>query len=248
MTRAWLQIRWGRPEWDGAPGPGGRSVDGPGAHATEGDGGQALRTAHPQGAPISWALKARLGSILSIVAMLWASSLAFGAAGPDPKPSPPDDPLLLLLRDMESRPLPPDDPLRLTADELRFLEDLKCAVESNDAQWISRNIWYRFHILHKGKWLYLKSPDVFLRYYDVAFNDYVKKSIKAATPENVVKNWMGIRIGTGAIWISTLGDSSGKKDTDETRWRVTILKINNWPTGTLPKGMISPDELEVVDR
>lgn len=238
MTRAWLQTRWGRRKWEGAPGQGGRSGGGPGAHAIEADGGQSLRTAHPQGSTISWALKARLGIMLNIVAMLWTSSLAFGAA-PDPKLSPTDDPVLGSATDPKL--WPPDDPLRLTADEVRFLAELKRAVESNDKQWIARNILYGFHILHKGKWLSLDSSDDFLRYYDVAFNDYVKKSIKAATPENVVKNGMGIRIGTGAIWFWTQGDGSGEKDINKVRWVVRIYKINNWPTGTLPKGMRSPD-------
>jgi len=89
----------------------------------------------------------------------------------------------------------------VTQGDLKFVEQLQAAVSARDTAWIARHVALPLRVNQKGSVHWVKSESDFKAEYDRIFTDKVKAKIAAQPLDTLFKNYVGIMIGHGAVWI-----------------------------------------------
>lgn len=90
----------------------------------------------------------------------------------------------------------------LTQGDLAFIREVKEKVGSGDRNWVAGKVRYPVYVFVNGKERHISNARQLLSVYDEAFNTTVLNAIASQDPDEVFKNWQGIMIGDGQIWIS----------------------------------------------
>jgi hypothetical protein len=128
----------------------------------------------------------------------------------------------------KERPFPLEYKQEEWTDELNvrdmvFFNSVKDAILNNKKEWLADNIFFPLNVYPKLGKEGIKTRKQFLKHYDKIMNDYVRESVAQQTPEELFKNWQGIMVGDGSIWITGLGG------TDSDTWKYYIITVNNAP-------------------
>lgn len=89
----------------------------------------------------------------------------------------------------------------ITPGDREFLGELKKKVVSDDREWVVNHVNFPIDVTVQGKRRHLRNPRQMMASYDDAFNNNVKNAIISQDLNTVFKNWQGIMIGHGQIWI-----------------------------------------------
>ena len=116
-----------------------------------------------------------------------------------------------------------DPNLLVTRQEVLFVEALQNAVKEGDADWIAHHTLYPTHVWIGEQKRVLKTPKDFIKHYDQIMTFSVKKAILDEDAKKLFKNWRGIMLGHGEVWIL----SFKKSDHPNSPVQTLIIAINN---------------------
>lgn len=107
-------------------------------------------------------------------------------------------------------------------DAEKFMKDVKTAILNGDKEWIGDHVSYPLTTtLFKNKSITIKSKKQLLANFDLVFHQAFKDRIHASCVCNMFKNYQGVMLGNGEIWIYTTPNST------ENKYDFCIIAINN---------------------
>ncbi|MBI3901773.1 MAG: hypothetical protein HY306_02320 [Nitrosomonadales bacterium] len=115
----------------------------------------------------------------------------------------------------------------LTKEDTGFFLKLREAVKKNDVKWICDRISYPLTIKLKGKAFKIKTSKACHSKYSEMFPAEVKAIIASQMPDELFKNWRGLMIGRGEVWVTPI--LRGSKEKQEIEYFITGIntrKIN----------------------
>ncbi len=120
-----------------------------------------------------------------------------------------------------------------------FLSAVRDAIQDNKKLWLAEHIVYPLYtVFIDGKNTRIRSREQFLQNYDAIINEHVRSAVGAQDVGAVVKNWRGLMVGRGALWIEVL--NSGRDGAPQ----YLISAINNVPAGRHKNGL-TPQLIDV---
>jgi hypothetical protein len=89
----------------------------------------------------------------------------------------------------------------ITAEDKTYFFFLRDAILHGNKEWIADQIDFPIAYGQRGRRGKLKTREEFLNRYEEFFNSNVREEVEKQTPEELFKNWRGISIRGGLIWV-----------------------------------------------
>lgn len=89
-------------------------------------------------------------------------------------------------------------------EEQRFFEDFQQAVRTKDKTWVSEHVSYPLVVRNHSRRDTVRSAAEFVLKYDEFISARVSKAVTETDPKQLAKNWSGIRVGHGEVWITAV--------------------------------------------
>lgn len=112
------------------------------------------------------------------------------------------------------------DMLITESDKAYFLE-IKTAIEKHDARWMANNVDLPMNIGINGKRKPIRTKKDFVKNYDDIINENIISAVQSQDANDLFKNWRGIMIGSGQMWILEYREDGSDID------KYVIIAINN---------------------
>jgi hypothetical protein len=135
--------------------------------------------------------------------------------------------LLLCVLPVSGRALASDD-YPVTEEEKAFVTAIRKAVDSHDVPWMAANVNFPIKAGIDGRRMTIKNKGQFARLYDKIIDAHVKSVVDAQNIDELWKNWRGIMIGSGEIWVGAACEQRGCQG----KVAYFISAINNCWDGT----------------
>lgn len=113
----------------------------------------------------------------------------------------------------------------VNAGDRAYFIAIQNAVQKNDKNWLADQIIFPLDVYPTPGKAGVKTRKEFLDRYDEIINDYIRQEVKNQQAGNLAKNWSGLAIGDGAIWVAQLGP----ENSNDGPWKYYITTINNKP-------------------
>lgn len=99
--------------------------------------------------------------------------------------------------------------LPLSADDRHFVSALRIAIRDDNQSWIVKHTSFPLRVNGESGSTEFTSADHLLASFDLVFDRTTREAIRNQVPAETFKNWRGLMIGNGEVWIASVKTTRG---------------------------------------